>query len=391
MAPTQDNGLILGGFSMSTDGDVTENHGGTDYWIVKLGSCAPPVISVSGNDLCTTAFSSYQWVFNDTAIAGATDQCYTPLQNGYYSVITTDSSGCTAPANPMIFISASFEQLICTDIDPDVTLNTDGDTYNLDLNNDGTVDFFIAYASSPSFNGPCTGSHTNSNVEISPAAGNAVVIDSVYPGELNEGAPIASGSPNNDDVNQVLASDAWHCAVIIFPPHHYWSEAKSGNWVTGATDKYLGFKLKVGAQDFYGWLRLSMGANASYATIKDYAYSSVANSPLYAGDTCSIAVGISVIHHQEIISCYPNPFSPDQSGSTIISFFLSQLENVSLKIFDVEGRLIRTLADELMSEGSHTLRWDARDENENAVSAGIYFLRIQSPDFSKTLSLSLIK
>lgn len=87
------------------------------------------------------------------------------------------------------------------------------------------------------------------------------------------------------------------------------------------------------------------------------------------------------------LAAYPNPFS----SSTSISFSLSPLENISLEIFDVQGRLIRTLANEVMSEGEHTLMWNARDENGNAVSDGIYFLRMQTENEVKTIKVSVAR
>ena len=93
----------------------------------------------------------------------------------------------------------------------------------------------------------------------------------------------------------------------------------------------------------------------------------------------------------QTITSYPNPFSPDQSGFTTISFSLLQSEKVSMQIFDVEGRLIRTLADDAMIAGTHELTWDGRDANGNAMSAGIYLLRIESQNHSETIRLSVMK
>lgn len=91
---------------------------------------------------------------------------------------------------------------------------------------------------------------------------------------------------------------------------------------------------------------------------------------------------------------FPNPFST----STTISFSLplqgsphGQSENISLKIYDLQGRLIRTLADEKMSEGKNVLTWDARDENGNEVSGGIYLLQLSTLEFSITKQLSVVK
>jgi len=93
--------------------------------------------------------------------------------------------------------------------------------------------------------------------------------------------------------------------------------------------------------------------------------------------------GISEINFLNSISIVPNPLS----ASTTISFSLPQTQIVSFKIYDLDGRLIRTLANEVMPIGTHELLWNAHDENRNMVSAGIYFLQIQSSGFSKMQKL----
>ena len=87
------------------------------------------------------------------------------------------------------------------------------------------------------------------------------------------------------------------------------------------------------------------------------------------------------------LNFYPNPVSQ----SAIISFQSGVTQNISLQIFDTQGRLIRTLAYEVMSEGTHSLTWNARDESGNAVSGGIYFLRMETESEVKTIQLSVIK
>ena len=78
----------------------------------------------------------------------------------------------------------------------------------------------------------------------------------------------------------------------------------------------------------------------------------------------------------------PNPVS----GSTVISFFLEQSEKASLKIFDVNGRLISTLADKVFEEGENELAWNAAD-----VNAGIYFLRMETAGYSENRKLIVAK
>jgi parallel beta-helix repeat protein len=90
-------------------GLVTGRSGGatTIRYVVTNGTCtnsssivvsiiAPlPVISLSGNVLSTTAFSSYAWQLNNNPIPGATSQSHTAVSNGDYTVTVTDALGCS--------------------------------------------------------------------------------------------------------------------------------------------------------------------------------------------------------------------------------------------------------------------------------------------------------
>jgi hypothetical protein len=84
---------------------------------------------------------------------------------------------------------------------------------------------------------------------------------------------------------------------------------------------------------------------------------------------------------------WPNP----AVGKTAIAFDLPKAGHVSLKIFDVSGALVRTLADEPMGPGHHRLLWDGRSERGQKVSSGVYFYRIQAGDFRSTRKLVLLK
>jgi hypothetical protein len=71
---------------------------------------------------------------------------------------------------------------------------------------------------------------------------------------------------------------------------------------------------------------------------------------------------------------YPNPFNP----STVIPFALPKEMHVNLSIFDVQGKLIRTLVDEALPGGFKEYRWDGTDAAGNPVSSGIYFYRLKA-------------
>ena len=82
------------------------------------------------------------------------------------------------------------------------------------------------------------------------------------------------------------------------------------------------------------------------------------------------------------ISISPNPFS----NSTTISFSLSQSQKVSLKIFDMNGRLVSTLKDKFFEAGENELVWSSAE-----VNAGIYFFQLQSAETLKTEKLVVTK
>jgi hypothetical protein len=68
---------------------------------------ATPVITLNGNVLtCNPAASSYQWYLDGNAIPGATNQNYTALQNGLYTVEVT-GNGCTVISDPVTFVGIS--------------------------------------------------------------------------------------------------------------------------------------------------------------------------------------------------------------------------------------------------------------------------------------------
>ncbi|MFN8396490.1 MAG: HYR domain-containing protein [Bacteroidia bacterium] len=56
----------------------------------------PPVITQTGNQVCTGVYAGYQWFFNGTAIPGATSQCHTMTLTGVYTVVVTGANGCTS-------------------------------------------------------------------------------------------------------------------------------------------------------------------------------------------------------------------------------------------------------------------------------------------------------
>ncbi len=89
---------------------------------------------------------------------------------------------------------------------------------------------------------------------------------------------------------------------------------------------------------------------------------------------------------------YPNPFNP----LTTISFQIPDVGNqqsvpTTLKIYNINGQVIRTLIDERKEPGSYLVSWDGRNDSGKEVSSGVYFYRLLAEGFSDSKKMTLIR
>jgi len=84
---------------------------------------------------------------------------------------------------------------------------------------------------------------------------------------------------------------------------------------------------------------------------------------------------------------YPNPFNP----STTISFALPQEMQVTVKVFNMLGQEITTLADSYYTAGRHDVQWNARDASQVRVASGVYFYTVESADIRLVKKMVLLK
>lgn len=94
-----------------------------------------------------------------------------------------------------------------------------------------------------------------------------------------------------------------------------------------------------------------------------------------------------VPHRFELYQNYPNPFNP----TTTISFSLESRDYVKLQIYNMEGRLVRTLFEGTLSAGVHSFNWDATDSHNARVPSGVYFYSLMTPSGKLTKKMVLIK
>lgn len=94
--------------------------------------------------------------------------------------------------------------------------------------------------------------------------------------------------------------------------------------------------------------------------------------------------GVSNENHNKnySLNIYPNPVS----NSTTISLSLSQPQKVSLKIFDMSGRLAKAIVNKMFETGDQQITWNTLD-----MKAGIYLLKMEGTNYSETKKLVVIK
>ena len=85
---------------------------------------------------------------------------------------------------------------------------------------------------------------------------------------------------------------------------------------------------------------------------------------------------------------YPNPFT---TGGTTIEFDLPVTGTITMNILDIRGRKVRTLIDREQLFGYQAIMWDAKDDDGENVSSGVYFYQIKSRNFNEVGKLVFVK
>ncbi len=108
----------------------------------------------------------------------------------------------------------------------------------------------------------------------------------------------------------------------------------------------------------------------------------------YFGNICNCDITETVTPKAyRLAQNYPNPFNP----STTIKFGMKAKGLVTVRIYDVAGRLVRTLVNEVKDAGAYSAVWDGRNNLGANVASGIYFYRMETAGFQATKKLVLLR
>jgi hypothetical protein len=121
--------------------------------------------------------------------------------------------------------------------------------------------------------------------------------------------------------------------------------------------------------------------NSAPPTCQDYGV-------IFMADNMRVtAFSSSVILNQKIfnkVSIIPNPISQ----SATISFSLFKSESINLIIYDITGRLIKNLFNGTLNSGKHQIIWHV---NDDTVDDGLYFLKLNGENFSRSCKLTVVR
>jgi hypothetical protein len=84
---------------------------------------------------------------------------------------------------------------------------------------------------------------------------------------------------------------------------------------------------------------------------------------------------------------FPNPFNP----ITEIQYSIPVDSKVVLNVYDISGRLVKTLISNYQSAGYHSVKWDGSNESGIMSSSGIYFYRMTTGEYTEMRKMILLK
>ncbi len=174
-------------------------------------------------------------------------------------------------------------------------------------------------------------------------------------------------------------------------------EAVEIRWMTYADEPFNGFNIYRRHEDQDSDIRLNSGG------VLDKTTSSYTDTDVEPGETYFYTMAFVMLDGTEIRSASvkatvgvysnsldqnrPNPFNP----TTEISFRIAGQLPVSLKIYDVAGRLVRTMVDGPQDAGVYSVTWNGIDNSGATVSTGVYFYRLSAGKYTETRRMVLLK
>lgn len=253
----------------------------------------------------------------------------------------------TAVAGALVAQSNLNAQVVATDLNPDIVVDSLTAPYALDFNNDANPElaFFVQHVSGASssqgvqftYEGAIAGAQLSPGVSLMgvTGTGSSSLAFQIY--ALNNGDPISAagnfGTSSYGALGVDILVDAGILGQIPF---------QQGNFLN-QSNKFLGAKLTAGANTYYGWVELSVNTNASQITIHGFGYQSTANSQILAGEGANSGLELIALADKVTIVGTPEHvainITPDVIGAKVSFVSMSGQEVSSALLTDINNTI----------------------------------------------------
>jgi len=134
-------------------------------------------------------------------------------------------------------------------------------------------------------------------------------------------------------------------------------------------------------------LHLGVQQESQKVPIGDFRPKSGEPWPVFRTLTPTAVVGQIQVPSRYVLNAYPNPFN----ATTLLRYSVPTAGHVTMAIYSIEGRLVKTLVDRDVAAGTHETEWEGRGNDGNEVGSGAYVIRLASPAGVVTTKLTLLR
>lgn len=277
---------------------------------------------------------------------------------------------------------------------------------------------FVLYliGTSPAFNDHSLAlqlTHADGTVSISTSAENSIALDSwqhvavTYDASANEVKMLVNGKTQilaqTKAPSSIIADNSTNNLMIgntaglnftfqgAIDEVRIWNIVRSKPEIQQHINQYL-----IGAEPgLVGYWKMNEGNGAIIKDLSNHQDdATIAGAQWTEGALLNLptAIGMNLLQDSipegfQLFHNYPNPFN----SATTIQFSLPTITEVSIQIFDINGKLVRTLFQGRKDAGLHRLKWDGADNAGRKISSGVYFYKLVAGSFNETKKLILVK
>jgi len=269
------------------------------------------------------------------------------------------------------------QTIIYTDVNPDTLIHNGG--YVLDLNGDAVPDFLLAHESNSGADYAVVknyGSNSVINLQDTINIG-------IYSFNFPSPDTLISGDTINANRNwlhitsptSTSSSSSSSSQYFILGAINTNYGISGGNWFDKG-EFYMGLRFKANGNTYYGWARLVLGEGASNIVLKDYAYNSIPDSGIIAGQKWGTGI----------------PNISEQSSNSLYVFYG---ENNKLNIRVLNEKMIGGNLSVMNSMGQEVMTFTVNEKefqlNLSQLPSGIYYVRMSNNQLRQTKKVTITR